>query len=748
MNRTKFWPFGALIILAVAVVAAIVAAMLFKYQRSAKASALPNAARIERVDGQVGINQSTDNSANAQWMQAATNMPVGVGDRIYTKENSKTEIAFSGRNLATIDPNTSLDLLDLSRDRTQVALREGAALFDVGSIPSGGLFEVATPCGAVDLQQPGLYQVAINQDGNATATAFSGAAQVVGQYGSGQIQKGESLVVSCQGNSPAVMSRVEPNQAGTYIDNYYRNRYPKRYDGRYRSYYTYLEDPYYYEPERLYSSYNYVSDYVPGIDDLDDYGDWQYVSDYGYCWHPHEYAGWAPYQSGYWTTDYPYGVTWVSSEPWGYAPYHYGRWAYASNEWYWVPERVNTYPTYSPALVAFLPLGQSSVAWVALGPSDPYVTRYYDPYWQPSYVYPSNVVVDRVVNIGVPNAVTVVSVQDFGRPIDRTVITRVDPQTLASVRPVLDPLTVSPLRQVALQTREARRRIDVPREIDQQLARASVVTTNTPVAPPFKRDLARSFNVQPLPARVRNQKLQISDRRNATAEQAAPQTNIAADQARERQMADLARQAARGNESARQQMRQLRQQQRAPQPLAGVRASGEAQGQRVAQPMQPQQSQRAVIRQQQQAQREAARQQMITAQQQRRAMQEQTRTQRQETQRAIRNVPAAQPRVIAPPTRRIERSSTQGQIRRSPQAQPQPRPALPPKAQAQPRQPVRTQPQVVQPRPQAQPRPQVVQPRPQAQPRPQSVQPRPQAQPRPGKPPEQKGGGKKKPGGP
>ena len=88
MNRTKFWPFGALIVLAVAVIAAIVAAMLFKYQRSAKASALPNAARIERVDGQVGINQSSDKSANAQWIQATTNMPVGVGDRIYTKQNS------------------------------------------------------------------------------------------------------------------------------------------------------------------------------------------------------------------------------------------------------------------------------------------------------------------------------------------------------------------------------------------------------------------------------------------------------------------------------------------------------------------------------------------------------------------------------------------------------------------------------------------------------------------------------------
>ena len=743
MNATKFWPFGALIVLAVALVAAILAAMLFKYERSAKASALPNAARIARVDGQVGINQSSDNTANAQWIQATNNMPVGVGDRIYTKANSQTEIEFTGRNVATIDPNSSLDVLDLSEDRTQVALREGSALFDVGSISSGSLFEIATPCGAVDLQQPGLYQVAISPDGNATATAFSGAAQVVGQYGSGQIQKGESLAVSCQGNSPAVMSRVEPNRAGTYIDNYYRVRYPKRYDGRYRSYYTYLEDPYYYEPTRLYSSYNYVSDYIPGIDDLDDYGQWQYVSDYGYCWHPNEYVGWAPYREGYWTMDYPYGLTWVSSEPWGYAPYHYGRWAYASNEWYWVPERVNAYPAYSPALVAFLPIGDSNVAWVALGPSDPYVNRYYDSDWQPVYFDRSNVVVDRVANLGAPNAVVVVPAQDFVRPIDPTIITRVDSRTFNSVRPVLDPLTVNSLRQVALQTREASRRIDVPREVDQRMGRAPVVATSAPIAPPFKRDLARSFNVEPLSARVRNQKLQISDHRNATAQQAAPQINIAADQARERQMADLARQAARGNESARQQMRQFRQQQ--PQPLAGVRASAQAQaqpqGERVGQPIQ--QQQRAMIRQQQQAQREAARQQMITTQQQRRAAQEQMRVQRPQTQpqpRAIRNTPqpqvlrprqqrrgpqpryqrSAQPRVMAPPARpRVERRVA------APMRVPQP-PARP---------------QVIQPRPQAQPRPQTV------QPRPQPVQPRPQAQPRATKPPEQKGGGRKKPGG-
>ncbi len=718
MNRIKFWPFGALVVLAVAVVAAIAAAMLLKYERTAHASSLPNAARIERVDGQVGINQTADNSANGQWTEATANMPLSVGDRIYAKENSRTQVAFTGRNFATIDANSSLDVLELSEGRTQVALRQGSALFDTGSVSSGGLFEVATPCGAVDFQQPGLYQVVINDSGNATATAFSGQAQIVGQAGSGSIQKGESLAIVCQGAAPAVMSRVEPNQAGAQIDNYYRYRYPKTYDGRYRSYYTYLDDPYYYDPARRYTSYNYVNEYMPGIDDLDDYGDWQYVSDYGYCWHPRTSVGWAPYQSGSWTMDYPYGLTWVSNEPWGYAPYHYGRWAYTSNEWFWVPGSVNTYPTYSPALVAFLPIDQSSVAWVALGPSDPYVARYYDPNWQPVYVSPSNVIVDRVVNINVPGAVTVVTAQDFGRVIDPRVVTRVDPQTFVRVRPVLDPLTVDPLRRAAFQTRDARARFDVPREVEQRF-NTPVMASNLPVAPPFRRDLARALKVEPVADRVKNQKLQISDQRSNLSQEAAQQPNIAAEQARERQMADLTRQAARGDRNARQQLQELRKQPVAPQATAGARVAGQAQAERIAQPMQQQQTQRAALRQQQQAQQEAAQQQMITSQQQQRAARHSQQQQvvrpqmpQQRTKPPQYQRPAAQPRMVTPPQPQVRAQPNRGQVER----------------RAAPQQPVR---------------PPQVQTRPQAQPKPQAVRP-PQAQ-QQQKAPEQKGGEKKKP---
>ncbi len=149
MNRIRIWPHAVLFVAAFAVVAAIAAAVWVRYERSAEAKALPNAARIERVDGKVGVNQSLDNASNSQWTEATPNTPVTVGDRIYTRDNSRGEIAFTGRNFATVESNSALDVLDLSNQRTQVALRNGSALFDVGSIASGDLFEVATPCGAI-----------------------------------------------------------------------------------------------------------------------------------------------------------------------------------------------------------------------------------------------------------------------------------------------------------------------------------------------------------------------------------------------------------------------------------------------------------------------------------------------------------------------------------------------------------------------------------------------------------------------
>lgn len=277
-----------------------------------------------------------------------------------------------------------------------------------------------------------------------------------------------------------------------------------------------------YDPYRRTVSYQYVNSYIPGLYDLDYYGDWRNVDGYGYAWAPRVDAGWMPYQSGYWYTDYPYGPTWVSSEPWGYAPYHYGRWAFVGDRWYWVPDRVNVDPVYSPALVAFIPFDQNQIGWVPLGPGDVYVPHYYNTTWQPYYLTRDNLY-QRVVNLNVPGAVTVVSVDDFTRGVDWRRARKADRNMLASVNPVLDPLLVTPLRNAVVNSAWGRGKIEIPPGIARKLNDTTVVTSTTPVAPRFRPDLAKSMRVNNAPDRAKGQKLQVRDERQGRGRGAPPQ---------------------------------------------------------------------------------------------------------------------------------------------------------------------------------------------------------------------------------
>jgi hypothetical protein len=520
MNNLKVWPHLTIIAILVAVLAGVGVAWWMKREPAASAKEMPYAARIQRVEGDVALSNAQDaNAANAtseQWVAATANQPFSVGDRIYTRDNAHASLAFTGRNFARLDPNTSLDVLTLNERRTQLALRDGSAIFDVGYLDRGDLFEVATPYGAVDFEQPGLYNVGID-NGQVLVSVLSGLAQVVGLGGSGQISKGEMLTLLGQTAADVVLSRLDGRDAGYLVDDYYGYQYPQYYDGRYRDYNVYANDPYYFDPYRRNVSYQYVNSYVPGLYDLDYYGDWRNVDGYGYCWTPRVDAGWAPYQQGYWMSDYPYGPTWVSSEPWGYAPYHYGRWAFVGDQWYWVPDRANTYPTYSPAMVAYVPFGQDQIGWVPLGPGDTYVPRYYNAGWQPYYLSNDNLY-QRVVNLGVPNAVTVVPVDQFFREDDWRRARRADRNMLAGVNPVLDPLLYTPLRNAVIHSAWGRGKKDIPPGIAKKLDDTVVVTSVDPGAPRFRPDLRRSMRVETVSDRGTVQKIKVRDeRRNGNA---------------------------------------------------------------------------------------------------------------------------------------------------------------------------------------------------------------------------------------
>jgi hypothetical protein len=677
MKNLKVWPHLVLVALVCALAAGAGVALWMKHEQIASAEALPEAARIQRIEGEVALNNSdAANAESDQWIAATANQPFSVGDRIYTRDNSRASLAFTGRNFARLNPNTSLDVISLNERRTQLGLRDGSAIFDVGYLNSGDLFEVATPYGAVDFQQPGLYNVGIS-NGQVLVSVLSGLAQVVGLGGSGQISKGELLTLVGTTAADVVLSQVAGRDAGYLVDDYYGYQYPQSYDGRYRDYNVYQNDPYYFDPYRRNASYQYANSYIPGLYDLDYYGDWQNINGYGNCWAPRVDAGWSPYQSGYWYRDYPYGPTWVSNEPWGYAPYHYGRWAFVGDRWYWVPDSLSTSPSYSPALVAFVPFGQNDIGWVPLGPGDPYIGRYYDNNWQPHYLTRGDQY-QRVVNLNVPNAVTVVSVDDFVRGTDWRHARRADRNQLAQVRPVLDPLLLTPLRNAVVNSAWGRGKTDLPPGIARKLRDTQVITSIAPVAPPFRRDLAKTMRVETAPDRAKGQKFQTRDERRGGVAQQQQQPQPAQSSAGRPEVrpADQPPNAGSPRELRRVEQDQRRQQ--AEQQRANRAA--EVQGERAARP----------ARQQPQGERVAA---PAAPRQQQKQQQRQAVPQVRREPGPVRNAQPA-PRASRPVQPQPVRPRQDAPAVR---AQPQPRPAAPaPRAQPQQQQKQQRQPQAQQ----------------------------------------------------
>jgi len=611
-HLSKVKPSTALVgaLIGIVVIAATVL-LLTRGGSKAEASVQPFAARVDRVDGSVGIARIKADNNQLEWSEATVNTPVSIGDRIYARSGANAAIALSGHNYVRLNPETAVDVLTLTDRRTQVALRNGSALFDVGALSGDDFYEVATPCGAVDFKQPGLYQIGMDGD-NAIISVLSGLAQVVGLEGSGLINKGQVYTLYGASGSEAVASTLAPDVAGGIVDGYYRQRYSRIYDGRYRNYNTYLEDPYFYDPYRSSVSYQYLPADVPGLYDLDYYGDWSDVSGYGHCWAPRVSSGWAPFRSGYWDLDDVWGPSWVSSEPWGWAPYHYGRWAFVSQRWYWVPSEVTTY-TYAPATVAFISYADQ-FAWVPLGPGEAYVPRYYDDYYQPQYLASQQVInvvsVQRTfVNYDVPGGLTVVPVRSLTGVIDPTIISTVDPRVvLQTSRPVLDPFSVAGVRQLAT-SGEDRRRFRMERREQEAFNRAVVASTVSDTSP-IRRNLAKAMNVEAVPNNRKENRLKVRDA-GQVAGSASPDTS--------QRMSELATRAQQGDKSARREMRQLMREE--------VRTGN--------QPGATQSSTQQLSRQQLKEQRRAERQQQAGAPQQQAAEQSQ-RQQMKEQRRAAR----------------------------------------------------------------------------------------------------------------
>lgn len=340
-------------------------------------------ARISLIEGDVSYQRAGD--SNKDWSDATLNSPINEHDQLYSGPTGRVELQLSGRNLARMDSNTNLRFTQFNTGTIQFALPVGTATFRVDSLDRRQFdlvdandagkddpvyFEVDTPIVAVTLLKEGSYRINVRDDGSTEVIVRRGQAEVYNQeIGTVTVKQGRRILIDGHDVNYFQIARLEDK------DNW--DRWNDRRDDEL------------FARVSTSSSARYVPVALPGVYDLDVYGDWIDTSDYGYVWYPRAVpVGWAPYRAGYWRYYPSWGWTWVSYEPWGWVPYHYGRWAWYGSRWCWVPRVSVGFGAgfggglgwhWSPHLVVFFGWGDGynrgrygSYGWIPLGPRDPY----------------------------------------------------------------------------------------------------------------------------------------------------------------------------------------------------------------------------------------------------------------------------------------------------------------------------------------------------------------------------------------
>ena len=375
-------------------------------------------ARLGYMSGAVSLSPAGDND----WIEAPPNRPLTTGDRLWVDDDARAELQTGGA-LVRMNGGTSVSVLNLDDEITQLQLTQGSLNVRVRRLARDEVFEVDTPNLAFTLRQPGAYRIDVDPDGDATT--------IVVRQGQGEAYGEDTAYV--------IDSRQAYRFTGTDLRDYEHvaARRPDDFDrwasGRDRSY----------DDSR---SARYVSRDVVGYQDLDEHGSWRVDVTYGNVWIPNRVAaGWAPYHDGHWAWIDPWGWTWVDDAPWGFAVSHYGRWAHLGGTWAWVPGPVRSRAYYAPALVVFLGGGNfqltissglvGGVAWFPLGPREVYRPAYRVSRGYFENINRSNTVINTTVINNYYNNTNVTTVAYANRNVQSAVVA-VPTSTFVQSQPV------------------------------------------------------------------------------------------------------------------------------------------------------------------------------------------------------------------------------------------------------------------------------------------------------------------------
>ena len=438
---------------AVSILSVALAVALFIPQRAAADDDDPpsRVARLGFARGSVSFNPAgTDD-----WVSAVVNRPVTTGDKLWNDSDGRSELSI-GSAVIRLGSTTGFSFLNLTDNTTQIRVTEGTLNIRVRNLGDDETFEVDTPNLAFTVLRPGNYRIVVNEAGDTTT--------VVVRDGQGEVTGGGSAYT------------IHPGEIGAFVGADQLDADVESWESNDDDFDDWCAD----RDRRIDHSVSarYVSTDAIGYEDLDEYGGWRPVPEYGTIWFPHvTVVGWAPYHYGHWAYIAPWGYTWVDDAPWGFAPFHYGRWVTVGGVWGWVPcaPRPVTVvgvayvrPVYAPALVAWvggphfavgIGVGGGfaagvNVGWFPLGPREVFVPSY-----PVSRTYVNNVnisnttvnttVVNNYYNTTIVNKnVTVTNVKYVNQSVPGAV-TATTPQAFTSAQSVSKNSVVVNEREVA-----------------------------------------------------------------------------------------------------------------------------------------------------------------------------------------------------------------------------------------------------------------------------------------------------------
>ena len=367
-------------------------------------------ARISYLKGNVSLLPA----GQTEWSAATLNYVVTTGDHLYTDRDARAELEV-GAYTVRLWEQTDLTVTNLDDDIMQLGLNQGSLRASVYQIPSGNTVEIDTPNGSLTVLEEGRYRADVDPNaGRTLVTVNRGKLGITGGDMTETLDHGKA----------ALLAGRETIQV-EFVDMPAQDDFDKWSEERDR---------------RLAAAASaaYVSPFIPGYDDLDAYGRWVDVAEYGPVWYPVVPVGWVPYHFGYWSWIDPWGWTWIGEEVWSFCTFHYGRWVLIGGVWGWLPGPIGVVPIYAPAFVAFLGgqgfsigIGVGTVGWFPLGPADPFF-----PWYHYSGHYLQQVNATNIRNVNVTNITNITDITKVHYAYKDVATTAVPASVLANGQPV------------------------------------------------------------------------------------------------------------------------------------------------------------------------------------------------------------------------------------------------------------------------------------------------------------------------